>query len=173
MRNLNKIIVYFLTLIIFVSCGKTSSNELYLKVIETLPQESSLNVEIDTDITIKFNEEITKIDMRLFNPEKDGQELGVISLNNKEVIFTLHNNLLYDTKYKVVIYKTDIQSISNKQLEEDYSYVFTTKIETNTETNEEPIEEDDKKENIDKSSSTCSNLIPDMACSDISSTLEN
>jgi hypothetical protein len=168
---MRKLLLYFVVLFIFISCGGTSSKESYLKIVNITTTDTTI-------ITINFNEEITKVNMALINTnEISGEVLGTSKIINKKLIFTPQTKLVYAT-YKVNIQKEGTMSSSNKTLKENYSYTFTIKPKTTQTTqtmpdnipskNEEDkpnIKEDEK---TNQSYSTC-DLIPQMDCNEIKS----
>ncbi len=153
----------------FISCGKTGSNESYLKVLNTAPANLQQDVIASSTIVVNFNQKITNVNMALINTDKlSGETKGEIVISDKKATFIPEYGLS-NNEYKVIIYKEGTTSPSKQLLKENYTFTFkvilTPVNEANT-TNKKQEENTTKETNNNQSYSTC-DLIPQMECDDI------
>jgi len=110
-------------------------NAIAPEVIDIYPQDSQINVSIDSNIIILFNQSMNTTSVEnsiLLNPEIDYTTNWTI--NNTTLTIIFDNDLDYNTTYNMTI-GIGSKDVNETNMAENYTFSFTTII--NTETTEE------------------------------------
>lgn len=98
------------------------------KIISTYPLDKSVNIPINTKISITFSEEMDSESVKKAIKIFPYTKLIFKAMKNKRTyIFKLSNNLEYNKTYTVTI-KNTAKDLANNSLEHDFSFSFKTEL---------------------------------------------